>query len=175
MNFLKNYFLEKLLNARLHFLKDRSEPTDFIGKLKGVRKILVIVPRDRAQEVIARKYISRLKEAFPGSKISTLDIFNLRKIDVNWLGVPHKQYLDRFQQEKFDLLIDLNTFHDELCSYFCAVINTEIRLHICEGKYDKIYNLHVRTDSNTSLEKRYAELLTKLTRLSETIRQVPAA
>ena len=174
MNFIKNYFLEKLLNTRLYFLKNKSELTEFIGKIKNIRKILVIVPRDRAQEVIARNYLAKIKSAFPGSKISTLDIFNLRKTDVNWLGVPNEQYVDRFRKEKFDLLIDLNTYHDTVCSYLCALIETEIRLHICEGRYDKIYNLHVRTNSNTSLERRYNELITKLGNLTETIRQVPA-
>ena len=175
MNFIKNYFLEKLLHTKIYFLKDKPELTDFISRLKNIRKVLVIVPRDRAQEVIARNYLPRLKEAFPGSRVSTLDIFNLRPVDVNWLGVPHDSFVERFRKEKFDLLIDLNTYHDTLCSYLCALIETDMRLHICEGKYDRIYNLHIRTNSNTSLEKRYSELITKMARLTETIRKAPAA
>lgn len=175
LNYLKNYFLEKLLNARLFLMKKNPELTEFIGRIKSVKKILVVVPRDRAQEVVARKYLTRIKDAFPGSRISTLDIFNLRQNDVNWLGVPNDQFVDRFRKEKFDLLIDLNSYHDTLCSYLAAQTDAEMRMHICEGRYDKIYNLHVRTDSNTSLERRYSLLVNNLTRLAESIRQAPAA
>ena len=175
MNFFKDFLLEKLLSTRLYLMKQQTEPTDFIGKIKNVRKILVIVPRNRALEVLTRKYVARLKEAFPGSRLASLDTLSLKKTDVNWMGVPNEQFIDRFRKEKYDLLIDLNTYHDTLCSYLCSMAEADIRLHICEGRYDKIYNLHIRTDSNTSLERRYTELLDKLTKLSEMIRQAPAA
>ncbi len=175
MNYIKNYVLEKLLDTRLYLLKNRSELTDFILKIKNLRKILVIVPRDRAQEIVARNYVAKLKEAFPGSKISTLDVFGMRQTDMNWLGVPNNQYIERFRKEKFDLLVDLNSYHDTLCAYLGALIEADMRLHICEGKFDKIYNLHVRTNSNTSLDKRYSQLISKLSRIGQSLRQVPAA
>ncbi len=153
----------------------KAELTDFISKLKEINKILVIVPRDRAQEVVARKYVAMLKDAFPGAKISRIDVFNLRKSEINWLGVPNEQFIERFRKENFDLSIDLNSYHDALCSYLCALTAAAIRMHICEGKFDKIYNLHIRTDSNTSLERRYTQLLTKLIKLAQTIRKAPAA
>jgi len=174
LKFIKNYFLEKWLNARLFFMGRKPELTDFINKLKQINKIMVIVPRDRAQEVVARKYITMLKDAFPGAKISKIDVFNLRKTDINWIGAPNEQFIEQFRKENFDLSIDFNSYHDALCSYLCALTEAAIRMHICEGKFDKIYNLHIRTNSNTSLERRYTQLLTKLINLAQAIRKAPA-
>ena len=39
-NFIKNYFLERLLDARLFFIKQKSDLTDFFEEVKNVKKII---------------------------------------------------------------------------------------------------------------------------------------
>jgi len=160
--FIKNYFLTRLLNTRLYFIKEKTRITDFLKGMQAVKKVLVILPRDRAEEIIARKFLSGIFKVFDHAQVSTLDIFNLRKIDVNWLGIPNHAYLNRTRGENFDLIIDLNTYHDVLCTYLTALVEAPMRLHLVEGKFDKIYNLHIRSAGESSIEKRYQNLVTYL-------------
>jgi ADP-heptose:LPS heptosyltransferase len=94
-----------------------------------------------------------------------LDVLNLHKFDVNWLGVPNQSYLDRIRNENFDITIDLNSHHDVLCTYLTDLIEAPMRLHLVEGKFDKIYNLHIRSKMESSIEKRYQNLVKYLANL----------
>jgi len=164
---VKNFLLEKLLDTRLHFTKEKSQITNFVQGIRSVKKVLIILPRDRAEEVKARKYLNALFKVFEKVQISTLDIFNLRRIDVNWLGVPNQAYLNRIRSEKFDLTIDLNSYHDALCTYLTGLIEAPLRLHLMEGKFDKIYNLHIRSRVTSPIEKRYQNLVNYLAHLRQ--------
>jgi len=164
-NFIKNYFLERLLDARLFFIKHKSDLTDFFDELKNVKKILIILPLDRAEEIGARKYLPEIQRIFSKAKISTLDLSTLRKKDTNWLGVPNQKYLANIQNEDFDILLDLNGHHSRLCAYMCALTAAPMRLHISEGKFDKIYNLHFRIPGGAPLDNRYQNLLTYIERM----------
>jgi len=166
-NFIKNYFLEKLLDARLFLIRQKADLTDFFEKVKNVQKILIILPVDRAEEVNARKYLPQIQHVFGEAKVSTLDLSTLRKIDTNWLGVPNQKYLANIQKEEFDLLLDLNGHHNRLCAYLCALTAAPMRLHISEGKFDKIYNLHFRIPGGAPLSSRYQNLLTYLDKMRQ--------
>jgi RNAse (barnase) inhibitor barstar len=162
---VKNYFLEKLLDTRLHFTRGKSQITNFVKGIKSVKKVLIILPRDRAEEVQARKYLTALIQVFDKVQVSTLDVFSLRRIDVNWLGIPNDSYLNRIRSEKFDMTIDLNSHHDVLCTYLTGLIEAPVRLHLVEGKFDKIYNLHIRSRMEAPIEKRYQNLVNYLAHL----------
>ena len=164
-NFIKNYFLERLLDARLFFIKQKSDLTDFFEEVKNVKKILIILPLDRVEEINARKYLPEVQRVFGKAKISTLDLSTLRKIDTNWLGVPNQKYLANIQGEEFDLLLDLNGNHNRLCAYMCALTAAPMRLHISEGKFDKIYNLHFRMPGDAALDTRYQNFITYIERM----------
>jgi hypothetical protein len=166
-NFIKNYFLEKLLSARLFFIKQHKDLTDFFEEVKKVKKILIILPIDRAEEIIARKYLPEIQRVFDDAKVSTLDLSTMRKTDANWLGVPNQKYLSKIQDEEFDLLLDLNGHHDRVCAYLCALTTASMRLHISEGKFDKIYNLHFRIPRGAPLDTRYQNFLTYIRRMRQ--------
>jgi hypothetical protein len=164
-NFIKNYFLERLLDTRLFFIKQKSDLTDFFEEVKNVKKILIILPLDRAEEIIARKYLPDVQRVFGKAKVSTLDLSTLRKMDTNWLGVPNQKYLANIQGEEFDLLLDLNGNHNRLCAYMCVLTTAPMRMHISEGRFDKIYNLHFRMSEDTALDNRYQNFLTYIERM----------
>ena len=166
-NFIKAYFLEKMLDTRLYFLKEKPELTDFFDRVKNVKNLLIIVPRDRAEEVLARKYVSRIHEVFKPAKFSTLDVSSLRKSDVNWLGVPNNSFLDKMKSENFDLIIDLNSTHDHLCTFLGAFIEAPLRMHISEGKFDKVYNLHIRAGNTNGIESKIKNMINYLTRIRQ--------
>jgi hypothetical protein len=164
-NFIKNYFLERMLDSRLYFFKKELDETDFLGLIKNVKKILIILPINRTEEINSRKFVKDLQEVFNSARISTLDLANLRKIDTNWLGVPNQHYLKQIQHEKFNLLIDLNGHHDHICAYLAALTGAPLRLHASNGKFDRIYNLEIRSGSHASLNQRYQIILTYLSRM----------
>jgi len=158
-NFIKNYFLENFLDVRLFFVKQRSDLTDFFENIKKVKKILIILPIDRAEEIISREYIPEIRRVFGKAKVTTLDLSTVQKNDTNWLGVPNQKYLANLQSKEFDLLLDLNGHHERVCAYLCALTRVPLRLHITEGKFDKIYNLHFRISRKASLRSRYQNFI----------------
>jgi hypothetical protein len=164
-NFLKNYFLEKMISTRLYLLKNRGEVTDFFDKIRSVNKLLVIIPRDRAEEVYARQFVTRIHEVFEPAKFSTLDVCSIRKSDANWLGVPKNAFLTKLQDEEFDLVIDVNSHHDHLCTFLGVFTNAPLRMHVTEGKFDKFYNIHIRSEPSTRTEIRFKNMINYLAKI----------
>lgn len=169
-NYIKNFLLSRFLNTKLFFMREKSDITNFPENLKNVKKILIILPRDRAEEVNARKYIPELKKIFESCRISKLDIFDLKENDRNWLGAPNKFYLTKIKNENFDLSIDLNSNHDILCTYLTAKTGAPLRIHLAQGKFDKIYNIQIRSEFSSSLHARFKLMISYLA----TLRKIPA-
>jgi hypothetical protein len=156
---LQNYFLKKLVHTRLFFIKKNTQLVNFAERIKNVKKVLIILPINKREELIARTYLSKFNKLFKSSQISTLDVNSLRKTDVNWLGVPNMNYLKNIQSEDFELLIDLNGSHDYVCAYLGALTRASLRLHVSQGIFDKIYNLQFMSQPQESMEVRYNRVL----------------
>jgi hypothetical protein len=159
---LKNYILDKLLEIRLLFIREQSQITDFLLQLNSLKKVLIILPRDRAEEVYSRKYLSQIRRLFKGTRISTLDVGSLRGTDKNWLGMPSQDFIKKLYNEKFDLVVDLNSFHDRLCTFLGARAGAPMRLHVMPGKYEKVYNLQFRVHKSASMDVRFRILINYL-------------
>jgi len=159
---LRNYLRDKLLETRLFFTREPNQITDFFKQINDLNKLLIIVPRDRAEEVFVRKYLLQIRNIFKGTRISTLDVFNIRDYDTNWIGMPNQHYVKKLRNEKFDLIIDLNSHHDQLCTYLCLCTTAPLRLHLVQGKYDNIYNLQLRVGESVSMDSRFRTLISYL-------------
>lgn len=164
---VKNYLLDKLLVNRFFLAKQKKEITDFSHHITEAKKILIILPVVHQNVQVENDFKSELAKALSNSSISTFSITSLRKSDMNWLGVPGKEYLKNIQEESFDLLIDLNEYQDKICTYISALSNAPMRIHISQGKYDKIYNLQIRTDINARLNVKIQTLLKYLINFSK--------
>ena len=162
LTIIKNYFLGKLLEARLFFIRKHTAVTNFFDQIKCVKKILIIMPIKKKDTRLAKKFLPHLYKIFDSAKISTLNIKSLRKSDTNWLGIPNSAFLNKISEEKFDLIIDLNSYHDRLCTYLSALTESKMRVHLTEGKFDKIYNLQFRTNSDDTTITRYNTMLNYL-------------
>ena len=165
LNPIKNYFLEKLVTTRLFLLKEKNPVTNFMQEMNHVKKILIILPvRVQASQAV-QVFINKMNSTFSASEISTFETSMLRKRDVNWLGIPNSAFLNNIREEKFDLLIDLNSEQDNVCTYLGALSDAPMRIHLSEGKYDKIYNLQIRTDTEAPLSTRFDTLIIYLSKL----------
>ena len=116
INLIKNYLLDRLLVNRFFLSKQVNEITDYSHQLSKVKKILIILPVIHQNVQMENDFKRNLAQAFPKSSISTFGITSLRKTDMNWLGVPGKEYLKNLREEDFDLLIDLNEQQDRVCT-----------------------------------------------------------
>ena len=157
-----------MLVNRFFLSKQVNKVTDYSSQLSETKKILIILPVIHQNVQLVNDFKSNLADAFPKSSISTFGITSLRKTDMNWLGVPGKEYLNNIREEDFDLLIDLNENQDRICTYLSALSNAPMRVHYSEGKFDKIYNLQIRTDINASLNTKIQTLFKYLVRFSKT-------
>jgi len=130
--------------------------------MRNVKKIIVVLPKKSELHDSSTTFIKRLSQSFPDSRISTFEVKMLRKSDINWLGVPNKNFLSHIRDEKYDLLIDINTVQDRLCCYLDALSNAAVRIHLVPGKFDYIYNIQIRSDAEIPLTTRYDTLLNYL-------------
>lgn len=168
LKFVQNFLIDRLLINRFFLTKQINEVTDYSQQMNEVKKILIILPVIHENVQMENDFKINLANAFPKSSVSTFGITSLRKSDMNWLGVPGKEYLKNIQDEKFDLLIDLNEHQDRICTYLSALSNAPMRIHFSQGKFDKIYNIQIRTDKNTPLNIKVQTLLNYLVKFSKT-------
>lgn len=156
---IKALLLEKYLKFNLKSAKKNDKLCDFSEELKSIEQILVIKPINSIDDKSLQSFISGLYNIYPNIQVSTFTRSSLRKTDINWLGVPNNQYLKNIQEIHFDLVIDLNIHHDTICSYLCKLSGAPLRLNLKSGHYDHIYNLHIKTNSNTEIDDELQNIL----------------
>jgi hypothetical protein len=156
---IKKILLEKYLDFNLKSARKNDKLCDFSKKLKSIAQILVIKPKNSIDNKSLQTFISGLYNIYPNIQVSTFTRSSLRKIDVNWLGVPNDRYLKNIQEIHFDLVIDLNINHDTICSYICKLSSAPLRLNLKSGHYDHIYNLHIKTNSNAVIDDELQNIL----------------
>ncbi len=160
---LKKFILKKYMDFKLKRFKDPSEPAVFPEALRTVKQVLLITPADHPElEGEIQAFASGLYTIFKQVQVSTFDRSSFRPADGNWFGLPNESYLDNFRQEKFDLVIDLNIQQDRLCTYICALINAPLRMNLCSGDYDHIYNFHIRTNKMQPDVRKLEKMLANL-------------
>jgi hypothetical protein len=159
LEYIKNLILERYINFRLKLFKDKEDSLNFPQEIRNVKNILLIIPENNEYNTSIQSFISELYKLFDKAEISTFERSSFRKSDGNWFGLPRESYLKNFQDVKFDLLIDLNLPHDNLCTYICALIAPPLRMSWTSGKFDHIYNLQIRSKYQGLIEDKLANIL----------------
>jgi len=132
---------------------------DFSEELTKVKSILVILPAKEEYGEPVQDFLKQLNLVFPKSRVSTFVKSTLRKEDLSWLGLPNERYLKIFKDERFDLVVDLNTKQDNACSYLAALSGAPMRLNLDSGKNDFIYNLHIKSSTEKKIEERLNSII----------------
>ncbi len=163
---LKNRLLQKYLNWRLGRISSPNQIHDFSRELSRVKHILLILPPDLTIEDVMTSFVKKLYDVFGDEiRISTFEKRTFRQEDSTWLGLPKKEYLQIFQSEGIDLVIDLNQEEDAFCTYICALLNAPVKVNLAAGRFDHIYNLHIRSPH----AKQFDEMLETLIRYFKTL------
>jgi len=154
INLLKKTLLKRYLEFRLKLLITNQRVYNFSQEIKKVEKIMIILPDGNEYDSVVQDFVSAINALFPKARTSTFLRSSLRKDDLSWLGLPNEKYLKLIRDEKFDLIIDSNTYTDSICTYLCALSGAPLRLNLTSGPYDAIYNLHVRSHDEKPLAHR---------------------
>ena len=157
---IKNIILKKYMDFRLKWFKADKQPLEFSSALKLVKNILLIAPVDHAElDEDVHHFASELYKIIENVRVSTFERSTFRPDDGNWFGLPNDSYMDNFRQENFDLVIDLNVEQDRLCTYICALSGAGLRINLTSGKYDHIYNFHIRSNESKTVSARFESIL----------------
>ncbi|WP_456405820.1 DUF6913 domain-containing protein [Caldithrix abyssi] len=155
INWFKKILFNKYLNWRLKRWKEPGNAIDFQRSFTNLKHLLIILPEYWDLEAIQDSFIKPLYEIFGGDvKISTFEKKNFRKEDSTWIGLPKKQYLELFQSEQLDVIIDLSEPQDKFSTYMCAMLKAPLKISLESGPFDRIYNLSIRAKSAESPERR---------------------
>jgi len=168
---LKKYILEKYLDYKLAQSKRDETMQDFAARVSSIRHILLIMPSDPASVDMFFEFASNLYPVFTDARVSTFERKSIRPEDCNWFGLPHRALLTNLAGEKVDLLIDLNTKSDKLCTYLCTLSDAPLKLNLAESFYSDHYNLHIRSRKGAHLSERLQNILKYLA----TLRQMEVA
>ena len=159
LEYFKGIILDRYISFRLKLFRDNEDSFNFPQEIRNVRNILLIIPEDNEYSTSIQSFISELYKLFDKAEISTFERSTFRKSDGNWFGLPKESYLKTFQDVNFDLVIDLNQPHDNLCTYICALIGSPLRMSWTEGQFDHIYNLQIRSKYKGLIEDKLANIL----------------
>lgn len=159
IDYLKKRILNTYLDLRLKRFKD-EQTYNFPQRMQQIKNILLIVPPGQEYGEITQTFASSLYQIFKDVKVSLFERQNFRPTDGNWFGLPRETYLKNFQDEKFDLIIDLNRQPDKLCTYISILTKADLRLSISDDRrYENIYNLNFRATVTDSLQNRMENVL----------------
>lgn len=162
----KRIILKKYIDIRLRWFKAYGLAVELPAAIRNIHNILIISPGEKETEDDIHYFASELYNIFDPVKVSTFKRSSFRSQDGNWFGLPGDAYLDNFRQEHFDLVVDLNPEQDRLCTYICALSGGTLRINLASGRYDHIYNFHIRTDETHKLRQRLQRLLDSLKRFN---------
>lgn len=159
LDYIKKFILDRYINFRLKLFKDKEDSLNFPEEIKKVKNILLMIPEENEYNTSIQTFVTELYRLFKSAEISTFERSSFRKSDGNWFGLPGDDYLKTFQDVNFDLIIDLNHPHDNLCSYICALIGSRLRMSWTAGGFDHVYNLQIRSKYAGLMEDKLANIL----------------
>ncbi len=165
MNWFKAILTNRFIRRKFSRLNLNAAVENFPELVKRVGRILVILPSSTSLESGSNIFTSRLYDLFGEVQVSTFNRTSLRETDVNWYGLPSDRYLENIRSEKFDMVIDLNSTPDYICSYLVALSGARLRLNLISTEYDQAYNLHFRSDRKQNPQELTKNILEQLKKL----------
>lgn len=159
---LKQKLAHSFMVKRLQKNRGSENITDFHQAISNVRSILIILPVRKKEHTVAEEFMGQLKKLFDTERIISADLSVFAPEQLTWLGLPRPEFIQEVQSEPCDLLIDLNSRQDETCCFISSQLSIPLKIHLAEGPFEHLYNLHFRTDQHAPLATRYDNLVNNL-------------
>ena len=168
LNNLRHKIAEYFLNSEIK----NSERNREVHNIRSARRVGVIYDAtNRETYETVKKFIHYLKEE--RKQVSTLGFIDTKdenqlitpkleydffsRIDLNWLNRPNKLEVDNFIEERFDILIDLNTSNCFPLKYICALSKAKFKV----GKFgveNRLYDFMVNIEEGVSFKQFIVQL-----------------
>jgi len=184
-DFIARIKLERLKN------KVETKAFDFPAVLHRPAQVLVCLPGNLRQLTIVKQFLPALSELFRPAEVTLLSMPGVKIADIfprkgfriltptsdqiTWSGLAKKSYLKLLQENKFDLLLDLNLGS----SYFTSsvLLGFPKSLRIGRGNHlgRPFYNLEIKTKYLRDERNIYRSMLDTLSLLksSRSVRPTP--
>lgn len=152
-----------LARFKLQQMKNRLEPVsfEFPLALKKPHKVLVCLPRGLRELTLVKQFLPTITELFRPAEVTLLSMPGIKVHDIyprkgfhilsptteqlTWSGLPKKSYLKLLQDEKFDLVIDLNLEQSTFTSGILLSFPKALRVGRGNHLGEPFYNLEIKT------------------------------
>lgn len=114
--------------------------------IKSIQKNL----SDRKREVMVVGYID--SPDIPTYCIVPDSGYFFNQHDINWLSIPKNDYLNKFVQKKFDILIDLSDDNMFTLKYISGLSVAKLKVGKYSKEHEKIMDLMINAKKDKSIE-----------------------
>ena len=173
---MKLALIEKLITPLLRInarLKIGKNAINFFDVIAEARSILIVMPTKLEDFGIARNYLAEIKGIFPNARILLILRDQYRNLlnnsneygtifvthrNINFLGMPKKELLQKVSAANYDIAIDLNHNFHLLSTYL--VLKSGAVLRVCLGHRERepYYNFSFRYSVGEQLDVMYRKL-----------------
>ncbi len=176
---IRNLVATAKLNRRK--VNVHSEILDFPGVLTKPKQILVCLPGNLRQLTFVKQFLPTLTELFKPAEITLLSMPGIKIADIfprkgfhiltptsdqmTWSGLAKKNYLKLLQENKFDLLLDLNLESSYFTSSILLGFPKAVRIGRGNHLGEPFYNLEIKTKYLRDERNIYRSLLETLSLL----------
>ncbi|MBA4250367.1 MAG: hypothetical protein C0425_02360 [Chlorobiaceae bacterium] len=153
------------------FYKRENEKKNFVNELKKLKSFLVILPESEvdAKNSLAiinyldhseKKVLMLINSVIASSIISKnyIRYEEYFEVDKNFLGLPKKEFLNKFKIDSFDAIIDLNREENTFSLGSALMINSHIKIGFTSKRVTWFYDFQFHSEANDS-EKSYKNFL----------------
>ncbi len=160
--------------SRLHFRHNHDKIMNFTDALSRSRRALVIFPESSLEGESASIFIRHLLRKFSSERMMVVirddQLFAMSSApplktltysmqDINKWFVPRRELLQRMENNKFDVALDLNSKLSLTSAFLCKASNAPLRISFVKKNGDQFYNFQVKTKGNSGDKYSYRSLL----------------
>jgi len=174
---MKKKYIQKIV---IFFLKLRSSFTqkdnvvNIFDAFSSARSLLITMPHQAEEFVIAHKYVNSLKERYSRSDLTLIipsvnkNLLNLQgnygmifvdNNNVNWLGLPKKGLTEKMNASTYDIAIDLNYRFNLLSTFLCQKSDAILRVCMQDSHRELFFNINISLPVNKSLDEKYQSFI----------------
>ena len=163
--------------ARMQRHRKRAQQINFGGVYSKARSALFIVPNTDANRSSVLGILQKAQVQFqgnaltivaPGStnalagKLKQCMLVPVHDEQINFFFLPRKSLILRLQEQKYDVIVDLNLDVTPLAASICASIDAPLKAGFTSERSDALYNFQLQSSPARDPKLRYEQLLQKL-------------
>lgn len=172
---VKKYFQQKIVIFKINLFSRNNDvmPVEWQNCWVNISHCLIIWPEQGIDLESAELVLLRLRAKFATARLtimalpgigaspldSTAEILRMKPNDVNFLGIPRQNLIEKMQQMNIDLVIDMSPQFNPLSAYLTLISQARIRVgFVGEEIAEKVFNLLIAPKPEHSKIEKYRVL-----------------